>query len=46
MVPAQNDRLEKKVGIYFRVSTSEKEQLYSLAEQVSALTRVVVNVSQ
>ena len=45
-IPARNDRLEKKVGIYCRVSTNEKEQLYSLAEQVSALTRAVSNVSQ
>ena len=45
-IPARNDRLEKKVGIYCRVSTAEKEQLYSLAEQISALTRTVANVSQ
>jgi len=45
-IPARNDRLEKKVGVYCRVSTNEKEQLYSLAEQVSALTRAVSNVSQ
>lgn len=45
-IPARNNRLEKKVGIYCRVSTSEKEQLYSLAEQISALTRAVANVSQ
>lgn len=45
-IPARNDRLEKKVGIYCRVSTNEKKQLYSLAEQVSALTRAVSNVSQ
>jgi len=45
-IPAKNDRLEKNVGIYCRVSTSEKAQLYSLAEQVSALTRAVANVSQ
>lgn len=38
--------MEKKVGIYCRVSTNEKEQLYSLAAQVSALTRAVANVSQ
>ena len=44
--PAKNDRLEKKVGIYCRVSTSKKEQLHSLAEQISALTRTVSNVSQ
>lgn len=45
-IPAKSDRLEKKVGIYCRVSTNEKEQLYSLAAQVSALTRAVANVSQ
>lgn len=45
-IPARNDRLEKKVGIYCRVSTAEKEQMYSLAEQISALTRAVANVSQ
>ena len=38
--------MEKKVGIYCRVSTNEKEQLYSLAAQVSALTRAVANISQ
>ena len=45
-IAAKNDRLEKKVGIYCRVSTNEKEQLYSLAAQISALTRAVANVSQ
>lgn len=45
-IPARNDCLEKKVGIYCRVSTTEKEQLYSLAEQISALTRAIANVSQ
>ncbi len=45
-IPARNDRLEKKVGIYCRVSTNEKEQLYSLTAQISALTRAVANVSQ
>lgn len=45
-IPARNDCLEKKVGIYCRVSTAEKEQLYSLAEQISALTRAIANVSQ
>ena len=34
-IPARNDRLEKNVGIYCRVSTKEKEQLYSLAAQLS-----------
>lgn len=45
-IPARNDRLEKKVGIYCRVSTNEKKQLYSLAAQISALTRAVAHVSQ
>lgn len=45
-IPAKNDRLEKSVGIYCRVSTNEKEQLYSLAAQISALTRAVSNVDQ
>lgn len=45
-IPARNDRLEKNVGIYCGVSTNEKEQLYSLAAQISALTRAVANVSQ
>lgn len=26
-IPARNDRLEKNVGIYCRVSTKEKEQI-------------------
>lgn len=45
-IPARNARLEKKVGIYCRVNTNEKVQLYSLAAQISALTRAVTNVSQ
>ena len=45
-IPARNDRLDKNVGIYCRVSTNEKEQLYSLTAQISALTRAVANVSQ
>ena len=45
-IPAKSDRLEKKVEIYCRVSTNEKEQLYSLAAQISALTRAVASVSQ
>ncbi len=45
-IPARNDRLDKNVGIYCRVSTNEKEQLYSLAAQISALTRAVANMSQ
>lgn len=34
------------VGIYCRVSTGEKNQLYSLAAQIAALTRAVANVEQ
>ena len=45
-IPATNDRLEKNVAIYCRVSTNEKEQLYSLSSQISALTRAVANVNQ
>lgn len=45
-IPARNDRLDKNVGIYCRVSSSSKEQLNSLVEQISALTRAVSNVSQ
>lgn len=45
-IPASNDRLDKNVGIYCRVSSSSKEQLNSLVEQISALTRAVANVSQ
>ncbi len=45
-IPATNDRLEKNAAIYCRVSTNEKEQLYSLSSQISALTRAVANVNQ
>lgn len=50
-IPARNlfsplTILDKNVGIYCRVSTNEKEQLCSLAAQISALTRAVANVSQ
>jgi len=38
-IPAENELLVKRVGIYCRVSTSEKAQLYSLSNQISALTR-------
>ncbi len=43
-ISARNDRLEKKVGIYYRLSTNEKEQLYSFAAQISVVTRTVANV--
>ena len=45
-IPAQNELLVKRVGIYCRVSTSEKAQLYSLSNQISALTRAVADVTQ
>ncbi len=45
-IPAKNDRLDKNVGIYCRVSTNEREQLNSLSAQVSALTRAISNVEQ
>ena len=45
-IPAQNELLVKRVGIYCRVSTSEKAQLYSLSNQISALTRTVADVTQ
>jgi hypothetical protein len=35
-IPAKNDRLEKNVGIYCRVSTSERDQLNSLSAQIPA----------
>lgn len=46
LIPARRDRNEKNVGIYCRVSSSSKEQLDSLAEQIAALTRQVSTVSQ
>ncbi|MGI6745452.1 MAG: recombinase family protein [Acutalibacteraceae bacterium] len=45
-IPARNDRLDKNVAIYCRVSTNDREQLNSLAAQISALTRAVANVDQ
>lgn len=45
-IPESNGGLDKNVGIYCRVSSSSKEQLNSLVEQISALTRAVANVSQ
>lgn len=45
-IPAKCNALEKNVGIYCRVSSNDKEQLNSLVEQISALTRAVSNVSQ
>ena len=37
---------EQKVAIYSRVSTNSKEQLKSLAAQVSGLTRLTVSTPQ
>lgn len=45
-IPAKNDRLEKNVGIYCRVSTRDRDQLNSLSAQISALTRAISHVSQ
>lgn len=45
-IPARSNVIEKNVGIYCRVSSNDREQLNSLAEQISALTRAVSNVSQ
>lgn len=41
LIPARRDKNEKNVGIYCRVSSSSKEQLDSLTEQIAALTRQV-----
>lgn len=45
-IPAIPRRLEKKVAIYCRVSTNDMEQLNSLTNQISALTRMVSTVDQ
>lgn len=45
-IPAIPRRLEKKVAIYCRVSTNDMEQLNSLTNQISALTRMVATVDQ
>ncbi len=45
-IPAKPDRIVKNVGIYCRVSTSDKDQLNSLAVQISALTKEVSHVEQ
>lgn len=45
-IPAKPDKIVKNVGIYCRVSTSEKDQLDSLSAQISALTRAVSHVEQ
>lgn len=45
-IPAIPGRLENKVAIYCRVSTNDTEQLNSLTNQISALTRMVATVDQ
>ena len=45
-IPTKRTEPGMNVGIYCRVSTGEKNQLYSLAGQISALTRAVANVEQ
>ena len=41
VIPAKSELLYKKVGIYCRVSTRSQEQMNSLANQASLLTRLV-----
>lgn len=43
-IPAARPLRQKKVGIYCRVSTNDMEQLNSLTNQISALTRLVSTV--
>lgn len=43
-IPAVRTKIEKKVGIYCRVSTNDMEQLNSLTAQISGLTRLVATV--
>ena len=43
-IPAVRSRIEKKVGIYCRVSTNDMQQLNSLTAQISGLTRLVAAV--
>ena len=45
-IPANRAKVERKVGIYSRVSTSTNEQLKSLTTQISAITRMVSTVDQ
>jgi predicted site-specific integrase-resolvase len=45
-IPAVRSLREKKVGIYCRVSSNDMEQLNSLTNQISALTRLVSNVDE
>ena len=43
-IPAVRSRIEKKVGIYCRVSTNDMQQLNSLTAQISVLTSLVATV--
>lgn len=45
-IPAARPLRHKKVGIYCRVSTNDMEQLNSLTNQISALTRLVSTVDE
>lgn len=45
-IPAVRSLRQKKVGIYCRVSTNDTEQLNSLTNQISALTRLVSTVDE
>lgn len=45
-IPAVRSFRQKKVGIYCRVSTNDTEQLNSLINQISALTRLVSTVDE
>lgn len=45
-IPAVRSFRQKKVGIYCRVSTNDTEQLNSLTNQISALTRLVSTVDE
>ena len=45
-IPAVRSFRQKKVGIYCRVSTNDTEQLNSLTNQISALTRLVSTVNE
>lgn len=45
-IPSIRSFRQKKVGIYCRVSTNDTEQLNSLTNQISALTRLVSTVDE
>lgn len=45
-IPAVRSFRHKKVGIYCRVSTNDTEQLNSLTNQISALTRLISAVDE